>query len=97
MQGLRAWVAQRLSAVYLLLYSLYLAGRLGGEGLPGDSAAWRAFLAEPLMGSATLVLVLMLLLHAWVGVRDVLIDYVHPWRLRLALLALLAGALLLLG
>ena len=33
-------------------------------------------------------------MHAWVGVRDVLIDYVHPAALRFGLLALLALALL---
>ena len=97
LHGLRAWVLQRLSALYLLLYGLLVGARFAAEGVPGGSEAWRAFLAAPLTGAATLVLVPVLLLHAWVGVRDMLIDYLHPWRWRLAALAALAAALLLLG
>jgi len=35
-----------------------------------------------------------LLLHAWVGVRDVIIDYVRPFYLRFSLLMVVGGALL---
>jgi succinate dehydrogenase, hydrophobic membrane anchor protein len=37
---------------------------------------------------------LALLLHAWIGVRDVILDYVKPPALRLALLAAVALFLL---
>lgn len=88
--GLRAWLIQRVSAVALGLTSLYLAYSLFLEPV-GDAGAWRAR-----VGSAAVAAGLFfagLLLHAWVGVRDVLLDYVRaPW-LRLLALALLAVVL----
>jgi len=39
------------------------------------------------MGTALLLFVVALLLHAWVGMRDILIDYVQPVALRVGLLA----------
>jgi succinate dehydrogenase / fumarate reductase membrane anchor subunit len=44
-----------------------------------------------------LVLAVALLAHAWVGVRDVVLDYIGPLALRLAVLALAAAGLVLLG
>jgi succinate dehydrogenase / fumarate reductase membrane anchor subunit len=37
-----------------------------------------------------LLFVVALLIHAWVGIRDVLIDYVHPIMARVTLLSLFA-------
>jgi succinate dehydrogenase / fumarate reductase membrane anchor subunit len=37
------------------------------------------------------------LLHAWVGVRDVVLDYVHPLGLRLAVLGAAVAGLVFLG
>jgi len=87
--GLRAWLVQRFSAVYLagfLLYALVGWATRTDEG----HAAWRAWLAEPAHWIATLVFLVALLLHAWVGMRDVLLDYVRPLALRLLMLAVVA-------
>ena len=90
--GLRAWAVQRLSAVYLALFAVALAGKLL-LAPPADAAAWRAWVAQPAVNAAFGLALAALLLHAWVGVRDVALDYVHPPALRLALLALVLGAL----
>lgn len=88
-QGLRAWFWQRLSSVYMVLYLLPVGAFL--LLWPPDShAAWRAWLAQPLVGLATALFFAALLVHAWVGMRDVLMDYVHPLALRLALLCVVA-------
>ena len=42
----------------------------------------------------TFVCLVAVFLHAWVGVRDILMDYVKPTTLRLALLVAVAVALL---
>jgi len=90
--GLRAWVAQRITAVYLGLFlpiaviALLLAP-------PTDHQAWRELLAHPWVMALSGLAVLSLLLHAWVGMRDILIDYVKPFGLRFALLVLLFFAL----
>ena len=83
-RGLGIWLAQRASAVvmalYLPLFGLY-AGIAGGPGY----MAWRA-LFEPLPAKlATLLFWAALLGHAWIGLREIVIDYVHLLGLRLAL------------
>lgn len=87
--GLKAWVLQRATAIYVGLFALgFLVLMLWSP--PADYAQWRDWFADPLIGIATLVFFVSLLLHAWVGVRDVLIDYVRPMGLRILLLAVVA-------
>ena len=84
-QGLRAWLLQR----FLLWVLSYNAVR--------DSwsySEWRSWLGGPGMGISTALFALALLLHVWVGVRDVLIDYIHAVWLRLLLMAVTALVLL---
>ena len=38
----------------------------------------------------TLLFVAALLIHAWVGIRDIILDYVHPFGARLVVLSLFA-------
>jgi succinate dehydrogenase / fumarate reductase membrane anchor subunit len=94
--GLRAWMLQRLSALYLAGYTLWAVAYFLFHPVT-DHAAWRALWAQPAMAVGAALLFIALLVHAWVGVRDVLLDYVRPPLLRLALLALLWGWLLVLA
>lgn len=91
--GLRAWILQRLSAIYLALFLLY-AGLRWLPAPPASYQVWRAWVADPWVGIAILLFFLSLLLHAWIGIRDVLIDYVHPFGVRLTLLTLTGVGLL---
>lgn len=94
--GQRAFVAQRLSALVLLAYLAAAALRLA-IGPPATFAQWQAWSARPLAAAALLLLAAAMLLHAWVGIRDVVLDYVHPLALRLALLGTAAAGLFALG
>ena len=91
--GLRAWALQRITAVYLALFSIVLLWHFL-VAPPVDYAAWRDWVVQPWVSIGLLLYVVALLLHAWVGIRDVLIDYVHPLGARLLLLTLF-GILLL--
>lgn len=93
-QGLRAWLLQRFTAIYLAVYFLTVLVVFLTHG-DWDYAAWRAWMSQPLMSVTTVLFVLAVLLHVWVGVRDVLIDYIHAAWLRLMFMA--GTALLLLG
>jgi succinate dehydrogenase / fumarate reductase membrane anchor subunit len=91
--GLWAWVLQRATAIYLgLLLPWLLLHFLFSP--PTDADTWRAWVAQPLIGMALSLGLLSLLAHAWVGVRDIFIDYVHPLAIRLTLLGLTAFGLL---
>lgn len=82
--GLRDWLAQRVSAVVLLVYTVLL---LGAVLLMRESGyvAWAGLFATVWMKVATLLAVLALIWHAWVGVRDIFMDYVKPTGVRLVL------------
>ncbi len=78
------WLAQRITAVVIFFAGLaLLAGFL--QASPFDHASWQVAFSS--MGIRMLVwlLVASLCLHAWIGLRDALMDYVKPILLRLAL------------
>ncbi len=89
LSGARAWVVQRLSALYMLGFLVYLLIHFATSA-PQSYEVWKAWVAHPGIGVAALLFFVGLLLHTWVGVRDVILDYVHPLAARSALLALLA-------
>ncbi len=94
--GLKAWAIQRLTAIYIAVFSLYLLLILLFAA-PGDYAAWRGWLGGPVVSVEMLLFVASVLMHAWIGVRDVLIDYVHPIAIRATLLGVVALTLIALG
>lgn len=91
--GLRAWFVQRASAIYLLLFIVYLLQHIIISP-PQDFAAWQGWVAQPPVGLGLLLFFASLLLHAWVGFRDVLIDYVHPTAIRVSVLTVVGFVLI---
>ncbi|AHF02855.1 succinate dehydrogenase [Marichromatium purpuratum 984] len=87
--GLMAWLIQRASAVYLALFLGYVLV-LFSFAAPADHAALVDWVTTPWVTAGWLLFLPLLLAHAWVGIRDVLIDYVHHLGARLALLTLFA-------
>jgi succinate dehydrogenase / fumarate reductase membrane anchor subunit len=82
--GWKDWLAQRATAVVMALYTLLLLGIALYEG-GIDYATWTALFAHPSFRIATLLFGLALLWHAWIGMRDIWMDYVKPAGLRLTL------------
>jgi succinate dehydrogenase / fumarate reductase membrane anchor subunit len=94
--GLRDWLAQRVSAVVLLAYTLLLLGAVLFTA-ELNYGTWAGLFANVWMKVATLLAIIALIWHAWVGVRDIYMDYVKPTGARLVLqvatvLALIAYA-----
>lgn len=87
-QGLRAWLVQRLSAVYLGGF-LFYGGARWLLMPPQDWVQWHVWLSHPLMRIASAVFILAILVHVWIGMRNVVLDYVRPFGVRLSLLALI--------
>ena len=97
LSGLTAWLVQRLSAVYMGLFVVALV-ILFATSPAYDYTAWHALLSQPLVTIVTTMFFLALLLHAWVGIRDVILDYAgQSPSMRLLLLTLLGGWLIALG
>ena len=95
-QGMRAWLLQRLSSVYIALFLVFALSFFWHNGGLGF-VVWKNFMAMPMMAIATLLFFLFILVHAWVGIRDVLVDYVHFAVLRVSILVVLGVYLLTMG
>lgn len=94
--GFRAWIVQRLSAVYLLLFFiLCIAWYLKSPVITYD--VWLATFQSPFNIVLVSLFFIAVFIHAWVGIRDIVVDYVHPFVIRLTLLSLILLFLLGLG
>jgi succinate dehydrogenase / fumarate reductase membrane anchor subunit len=82
--GTGTWLVQRASAVLLALALPGLAFSLL-TALPLDFAGWQALFAPLWLRVLMLLVSVALALHAWVGMRDICMDYVRSTGLRLAL------------
>ena len=94
--GMRTWLLQRLTAVYMLLYLI-------GFGvvvlrLPSlDFTLWRHLFVSPAANISTGLFFFSILFHAWIGVRDILIDYVQWSSIRYLLWVVITLGLIALG
>ena len=82
--GLKDWLGQRITAVVMAVYTLIFAvGVLFMGELNYDN--WRGLFAGGFMRFATFLFFASLMYHAWVGVRDIYMDYIKPTGIRLVL------------
>jgi succinate dehydrogenase / fumarate reductase, membrane anchor subunit len=91
--GLRSWAVQRVSAGIIAAYTIYLLVVLAMQPTL-DFITWRSLFAHTWMRVPTFVCLLAVYMHAWAGVRDILMDYVKPTLLRLVLMVLVLVALI---
>ena len=82
--GMRDWLSQRVTAVLMALFTVVLLVQLLLPG-PLGYDRWAGIFAAQWMKVLTFVVILSLSWHAWVGVRDIWMDYVKPVGVRLAL------------
>lgn len=82
--GLRDWLAQRVTAAIMAIYTIIVLVVLL-RGVPITYPVWRDLFSQGWMRVATLLFAVSLAWHAWVGVRDILMDYIKPDGLRLTL------------
>jgi succinate dehydrogenase / fumarate reductase, membrane anchor subunit len=83
--GLRDWMAQRLTAALMALFTLlvlvqvvFTRGEIGYD-------KWAGIFSPQWMKALTFTIFLALSYHVWVGMRDIWMDYIKPVALRLAL------------
>jgi succinate dehydrogenase / fumarate reductase, membrane anchor subunit len=82
--GTRDWLAQRITAAIMVVYTLIVFVTLAGAK-PITYGLWRDLFSQGWMRVATLLFSVSLAWHAWVGMRDILMDYIKHDGLRLAM------------
>ncbi|HEX6829590.1 MAG TPA: succinate dehydrogenase, hydrophobic membrane anchor protein [Burkholderiales bacterium] len=92
--GLRDWLAQRVTAAVMALYVLLFVALLLAQPAM-DHAAWKAMFGNQWMRLATMLFLMSLYYHAWIGLRDILMDYVQATGARLVAQVLVILALVL--
>jgi succinate dehydrogenase / fumarate reductase membrane anchor subunit len=91
--GTGEWLLQRLTAVIMAVYTLGLLVTVLWHA-PASYTEWKGFFAGNFPRLATMLFFTALLYHAWVGMRDILMDYVKPTGIRLMLQFAVVVALL---
>ena len=91
--GIKDWLVQRITAVLMTIYLMLLTGVLF-VAAPQDYAAWKSIFSHQWMRMATFVFFICVFWHAWIGMRNILMDYVHSTTIRLTVQILVIIALL---
>jgi succinate dehydrogenase / fumarate reductase membrane anchor subunit len=83
--GLRDWLSQRVTAAVMGLFTLIVLGQVLFTSGPISYDKWSGIFASQWMKMLTFTVILCLLYHVWVGMRDVFMDYIKPVWMRLSL------------
>ena len=94
--GLREWRLQRRTALALVPLGLYFVASML-QLATSDQMTAAAWLASPVPALLTILFVLALLAHAVVGLRSVLVDYVHTRTLLVTVELLVRATAVVLG
>lgn len=89
-QGFRAWLLQRLSAVYIGLYLIVVFVYIIININNLSYEQWQQTISGPFINLPLLLFFYAIFIHTWIGSRDVIIDYVKPVSIRLFLLTVIA-------
>ncbi len=92
--GLRDWLIQRVTAVMMVLYTLTITVYCLMQPVL-DYNAWTLLFSSNIVRTFTLLFFISVFYHAWIGVRDIVMDYVKPAFVRLLIHVLVILALLL--
>ena len=85
--GLRDWLSQRITSVVMALFTLAVVVQVLLPG-PMGYDKWAGIFSHQWMKVLSFVTIVSLLMHVWVGMRDVWMDYVKSLGARLVLQAL---------
>lgn len=83
--GVRDWLAQRVTAALMAIFTLLILVQVIFSKGPIGYEQWAGIFAAQWMKVLTFSVIIALLYHVWVGMRDIWMDYIKPVGLRLAL------------
>lgn len=91
--GVHDFLLVRATAIVLTLYIIYMIGFFAVTG-ELTYEVWSGFFASAFTKVFTLLALFSILIHAWIGMWQVLTDYVKPVAIRLGLQLIIVVALL---
>ena len=85
--GFNSWLQQRITAIIMLVVALVFLGFVFVSAISVDSTfvSWQKFFTCTLTKIIMQIFFTALLLHAWVGVRDIWMDYIQCGAVKLTL------------
>ena len=83
--GLRDWLAQRVTAALMALFTLLVLAQVLLTKGPVGYDQWAGIFSSQWMKVLTFVVIIAMLYHVWVGMRDIWMDYIKPVGVRLGL------------
>lgn len=90
--GIHDWLLLRAAAILITLYVLYILGFV----MTADTLTyeiWRGFFASHTTKVFTTLTLICVLVHGWIGMWQVLTDYIKPLALRLVLQLVIVAVL----
>lgn len=83
--GLRDWLAQRVTAALMALFTVLLLAQVIFSKGPIGYDKWAGIFSAQWMKVLTFTVIIALLYHVWVGMRDIWMDYIKPASIKLVL------------
>ena len=83
--GLRDWLAQRVTGALMVLFTAAILVQVLFSRGEVSYDLWAGIFSAQWMNALTFAIVVALVYHVWVGMRDIWMDYVKPVGLRLVL------------
>ncbi len=83
--GLRDWLSQRITGGLMALFTIILLSQVLFTSGPIGYDKWAGIFSTQWMKVLTFAVIVSLLYHVWVGMRDIWMDYVQPVSIRLLL------------
>ena len=91
--GVADWIVQRFSALILAAYTVVVVVWLVVNGVGLTFAQWQGFIGQTWMRIFTLLTILALAGHAWIGLWTVATDYLKKRGIRVAFLGFVGVSL----
>ena len=86
--GLRDWLSQRVTAGLMAIFTLVVLAQVIFSRGPIGYDKWAGIFSSQWMKVLTFAVIVALIWHAWVGMRNVWMDYIKSVGIRMTLQAL---------
>lgn len=81
--GMRDWLAQRITAVLMAVFTVVVIAQIIFSRGPVGYELWAGIFTSQFMKVLTFTVIVAMLYHVWVGMRNIFMDYAKPYAVRL--------------